>query len=266
MRGLRIGVVGCLAGAAVFSPSAASTTAAEEPRYFHIKIVSSGSWSVNYGEERKQPGLTTAIGVDGKGSENWRWEIQSVARFAGGQMTVAASVFRLSSRVRNSVVSYTIQMGEVYAKKLCDAPRSSLDATFDGLGRRPRWPFGDWVRGSEWLDRVAVTPAGVEVTFRLASHGCDHGAGEHGLSYYNNIEPFESRIPRGAFNPRFDESYKPPAFRDQVSNGRNHDRSDLNKLHTFSGSSKLTVTIKRISEKTARKRRDSYRKYPKDVS
>ncbi len=241
------------------------TTASGQPdvHYFKLRIVSSGSVATDYGEDRFRPGVITASGVDGKDSLSWSWEIQTVAKSVGsGPLVSTAGIVRSRQDRSSSLVNYFIGMGDLFESSLCNSPSTGTLATDDNRGSQPtRRP--DWIKQTE---PVKVSGGALRVgTGLIQFAGCIHGFDEHGLDFSDGASGDDARVPRGAFNPRFDRSFN-EAYASSANLGREHSTSDPHQLHTYVGSSRLTVKIKAVGEEEYRKRGRRYHDTPRGHS
>lgn len=221
-----------------------------DAHHFMMRVIGSGSASADFGEDRKQPGVITASGVDGKESASWRWEVRAVARSVGsGPLVTRAHVERARGVLTASVLSYGIQMGKLGEDPLCeDRQGTTTFLSNDGRGRTARKSgSGEFVHdGFAGIREGGLIVASPE----LSPLSCFHGSPEfgHGLQFVNGTGRDETRVPRGAFNPRFDRSYS-ETYTDSASEDRSHSSSDPNSAHTFAGNSKVELQIKAISER-----------------
>jgi len=243
----------------------ASTSAAAEPdvHFFKLKIVSSGSVTVDYGDDRHQSG-TTAAGVDGKASVSRRWEIRAVAKSVGsGPLLSTAAITRARDDFRANLVDYSILMGQISESPICT---DSVHAVTDdergfALGAGvPEFVLGEFVKEPT---RIRIGGGGSLTVEQIPLGGqCSlHHFDDHGLLFLYGASGDDARIPRGAFNPRFDHSYS-KTFRSAVNEGQDHDLSDPNQLHTFAGSTKLKIKIKAVDEDRYLKRGRRYHNTP----
>jgi hypothetical protein len=237
----------------------AAPAAGSQPvfRYFKVKVVSSGSYVADYGRDRFEPGLTTAAGVDGKESASWRWEVQTIARSVnGGPLQSGAEIVRLTANLSHKLVSYTVQMGELGESRLCNKQRFNTKSDIDPPGRPA--PRGDWIPRSA---PVSVSSVGVSSTSSFGLPTCLHGYSGHGLKFVDGSGAKQAPVPRGAFNPLFDRRFS-RSYSDTAQLGLSHS-GDPNSAHTFAGQSHLTVKIKALSERAAKRKNRRYGRYPK---
>ncbi|MDQ2940091.1 MAG: hypothetical protein M3R23_06135 [Actinomycetota bacterium] len=241
------------------------TTASGQPdvHYFKLRIVSSGSVATDYGEDRLKPGVTTASGVDGKESLSWSWEIQSVGKSVGsGPLVSTAGIVRAREDHSQSLINYFIGMGDLFESSLCTPVKNETLSTDDNRGREPT-PRPDWIRQR---DPVRVSGGALRVgTGLIQFAGCLHSFSEHGLDFIDGASGDDARVPRGAFNPRFDRSFN-DTYASSVNLGREHETSDPNSAHTFVGNSQLKVKIKAVGEEQYRKRGRGYHDTPRGHS
>ena len=233
-----------------------------DTHHFTMRVIGSGSASADFGEDRKQPGLTTASGVDGKESASWRWEVRAVAWSVGaGPLVTRAHVERARGVLTASVLSYGIQMGVLGEELLCqDRQGTTTFLSDDGRGRAARKSgSGEFVHDGF----VRIREGGLDVDSpELSPFSCFHGSPEfgHGLQFVSRTRQDETPVPRGAFNPRFDRSYS-ETYTDSASEDRSHS-GDPNSAHTFAGNSKVELQIKAISERRFDRLLNKYQHVP----
>lgn len=273
---MRALLVSALVAVLVSIPGAA--VAAEEPeRYFLVTLSATGDWAADYGDEGKTPGVVTAAGVDGTAETSWSWEIRAVARsIRGGPVTTLRSIMRARYDGRWSLVSFGVQQGVYSATPLCtsklhrggqgvpgDPAHGSFGTTRPPAGLRGR---GAWVSVFRPDVRIGGGSVTVDVDtgafLGLGNFGCYHDIEGHGSAFFDEVTPKAAPVPRGAFNPRFDRRYR-ETFVKQLGRPRGHDVvNDANQLHTTTGTSRLIVDVKSVTERAARTRAATYRETP----
>lgn len=268
---LVVGLIG------VPATAAATAAAAEQPRYFVVTLSATGDWAADYGDEGRAPGVVTASGVDGTATTSWSWEIRAVARsIRGGPVTTLRSIMRARYDGRWSLVSFGVQQGVYSETPLCtsklhpggrgvpgDPSRGSFGTTHPPAGLRGR---GAWVGMFNPEVRIGGGSVTVEVDtaafLGLGNFGCYHAVDSHGGAFFDEVVPKEALVPRGAFNPRFDRTYRETFVR-QLGRPPRHDVvNDINQLHTTSGTSRLVVDVRSVTERAARQRAAKYREVP----
>jgi hypothetical protein len=253
-----------LAAAGAAAGSIATANAAGAPRgpgqdahYFLLTATSRGEYKVDYGRDL-QPGLTTAAGVDGTTTGSWSWQIRAVGRSVGnGPLRSAAAEFKGSATFTSNLFSYTVQMGEQDIDPLCEGKAPGRIFTRQSPSRsgstRPQWISRR--RSSTSID---YRSGGFEITYPYAlsptAYHCFHGVPE-GLTLHTTTDPADTPVPRGAFNPRSDRSFS-KSWSNPLVNRSREEHGD----HSESGSIRLSVTVKSVSEAKARRMGDSYRK------
>lgn len=255
----RMALAVALTAAGITSPSAAEAASGPGPdaHYFLMKATASGEYTADYGDERLEPGQTTASGVDGAESGSWSWKIRAVGRSLGnGPLRSAAAEFKGSATHSAEIISYGIQMGELGETQLCDgedAPPSetfSYHEGFRGERPRPRWISSPSTAIQYRSGGFAVGYPGYYGLVKYCFHGLPPG-----LTLYSFVLPTETPVPRGAFEPRSDRSFS-GSWSDSVNE---LDDSDGSAVHSETGSSELEITVKSVSERKATKKRDKYR-------
>lgn len=261
---LRIGI----AAAVCASASAAQAGSQAETKFFQVNVQSTGSWTSDYFDDRLEPGITTGAGVDGRESRNWRWQVWAVAKHAGGSadpLRSTRAIIRARTGYAGNLVAWTILMSD-----LNTTPLGCRDGTWRSWDKEGAGPpsRGDIIRLRDDLTvdgelHVALTP--------LIRVECGYHKSEDllfDLGEVNKCLPQYSvvieRLPRGAFNPRFDRSFE-KTFRCRPSNlPPDHGTVvDLNQLHSVSYSSEVTLSIEKISEGKYKRRHARYADYPR---
>ncbi len=241
-------------------------SAAAEPggdaHYFTVRAAGTGSTTADFGEERKLPALGAAgSGVDGKESLSWRWEVQAVAKSVGaGPLITRTHVERARAVLSVSVVSWGRQMFVVTESPLCaDRQGTTTLVSNDGRGLTARRSgFGEYIHGQGYL-RVANGGLDVSGPRFVTPTACFHGS-PHDLGLVWGTSSDEARVPRGAFNPRFDRAYR-RTYTDSASEDRSHG-GDPNSAHTFAGNSKVELQIEAISARRFNRLVKKYQQIP----
>jgi hypothetical protein len=231
----------------IFALGSAAAEPGGDAHYFTARVVGTGSTMADFGEERKQPYSRAAdSGVDGKESLSWRWEVQAVAKSVGaGPLITRAHVERARAVLAVSVVSWGIQNFVLTETPVCaDRQGATTVVSNDGRGWAARKAgFGEYVHGQGDF-RVANGGLGVRGPRLVTPMACFHGS-PHDLGLVWGTGSDEARVPRGAFNPRSDRSYR-KTYTDSDSKDRSHG-GDPNSAHTFTGNSKVELQIDAIS-------------------
>ena len=179
-----------------------------------------------------------------------------------GPLITRARVARGRTVLTVSVVSYSILMGVLKADPVCaDLAGRTTFLSNDGRGRTAR------KSGSgEYLDRgfFRVSSGGLDVDAPpfLAARSCLHGSPDssHDLQFVWGTRSDQARVPRGAFNPRFDRTYR-ETYVDAASKDRSHG-GDPNSAHTFVGNSKVELQIQAISARRFNRLVKKYQRVP----
>ena len=233
------------------------TASAAEQRFFSITVSGSGQFTQDYGEDRYTEG-SRGFGTDGKTTVSWRWKIKSVGRADGERVPFAAAEFRRSVTVQSSTLEYdhNTSGGRLQEDPHCEdsyfkiATGASLGAIDDATGN------GAWVK-LPFARNMSLDSSGFNSAMPSVQDSCAFHANPEGLDFY---ESALVEIPRGAFNPKFDASYS-ESFQDSVNESRiDHDYCCAPLAHSLQGSSKLQIKAKKISKRSAERRRKSYRK------
>lgn len=254
-------VVCCLLAGLV--TAAAGTSANSPTKYFAVVYWGSGSYSVDYGDDRLKPNVTTSFGVDGKASVTWSWTLHTVASRSGDKpVHNDRAILRGSYQMSGQIFSYTIQMGQLEE----DPPACTTGGshrTFDGKDRPAN--RGDWVKwnpGLTYDDAEVSFSARIPTSLAPGSVACYHSVFE-GQEATNAYVPSGFDYPESAFVLRVGKSYEKTLDR-SIDLPLRHDRLvDIAQLHTVRGEVQSAIRVTRISEDTWRKRAKEYRESPK---
>lgn len=204
----------------------AAPAAAAEPLW-GVRAVASGSYALDYGHDRP----ATPSGVDGRGTGTWRWEMKALA--SGLNVDTGTSIFRMEVEEQSDIVLYSLRMNQLQETPHCRPPAQGSV----GWVRDPS--VGLYLRSSRGFQ--------VSHGFFDLLAGCHVGA--HGMSLYDGASPDETLIPRGAFRPRRDGSFK-HTWTQEISLDRSHE-SEPSSAHTFQASGSIRIWVKRLSKRAA---------------
>ncbi len=232
----------------------------QDAHFFLMTAEASGEYTADYGDERLEPGLTTSFGVDGYETGSWSWQIRAVGRAIGnGPLKSAAAEFKGSSSHDVDIISYLVLMSVLSEDHLCvdSAVRRELISYSLPFGASGPFPgtSPQWISSPD--TSIQFRQGGFEVgypsNYNLVQH-CYHGL-PPALQLYSLILPSETPVPNGTFNPRSDRHFK-GSWQDSVSvteavGGPSE--------HLDTGSTELEITVKSVSERKAKKKRDKYR-------
>lgn len=248
--------LGALAGSGYAEAGGAGTSGPGADRhYFRIHITSTGTSAIDYGRDRERAG-NDDVGVDGKITTTWEWQIRAVGESVGDRNLHSTEAnFRGSSQnAYDEFVSWD-NIGGPHTTPLCtgDAPGYSYTRHPGDNGGSDPTPDPDWV-GNHFL-RVDQTNRGLKIDlsrYEFLVRTCYHGLAE-GLLFSDGVKPNDARIPRGGFNPRSD-----PEFSHAYPSGVDPEAQaphggDPHQIHTSAGASGLTVSIESVTEKKADK-------------
>jgi hypothetical protein len=219
----------------------ATPAAAARPRepLWRVTAVASGGYSVDYGQDRPSP----SSGVDGHGTGTWSWRMKALA--AGYDIDTSIAAFRMDVTEQSDIVLYTFQQNQVQETPYCRPPAARPVA---------------WVRDPS-VGLFLSPSRGFQLDHgfgdRLA--GCHVGA--HGMGLYDGVLPTDTPIPRGAFRPRRDRSFK-DTWTQEISLDRTHE-SDPSSAHTFQAEGTITISVRRLSPESARVLRARLRRIPR---
>ena len=215
----------------------ASAARAREPLW-RVIVVASGSYSVDYGQDRPAP----SSGIDGRGTGLWSWRMKALA--SGYEIDTGIAAFRMDVTEQSDIVLYSLQQNQIHETPYCRPPAGSTV---------------DWVRDQSV--GLFLGSGGFQVNHgfgdRLA--GCHVGA--HGMSLYDGASPLETAIARGAFRPRRDRLFK-QTWTQQISLDRTHE-TDPSSAHTFQAEGTITISVRRLSKRAAAALRLRLRSIPR---
>jgi hypothetical protein len=215
----------------------ASAAAPREPLW-GVTAVAFGSYSVDYGQDRPSP----PSGIDGRGSGRWTWRIKALA--SGYDIDTGIAAFRMEVTEQSDIVLYSLQQNQVRETPYCRPPAGS---TVDWV----RDPSVGLFRGSGgfhvdhgFFDRLA---------------GCHVGA--HGMSLYDGASPAETAVAPGSFRPRRDRAFT-HTWTQAISLDRTHE-PDPARAHTFQAEGTITVSVRRLTRRSAAALRVRLRRIPR---
>jgi hypothetical protein len=221
---------------AVATPAAAA--APREPRWGVI-AVASGSYSVDYGQDRPSP----SSGVDGRGTGRWSWRMKGLA--SGYDIDTSIAAFRMEVAEQSDIVLYTLQQNQIRETPYCRPPAGST------VG---------WVRDpSVGLFLSPRRGFQLEHGFGDLLAGCHAGA--HGMGLFDGASPADTPIPRGAFRPRRDRRFE-DTWTQEISLDRTHE-SDPSSAHTFQAQGTITVSVRRLTRRSAATLKIRLRRFPR---
>jgi hypothetical protein len=203
---------------------AAPGTAAAES-HWSVRASGSGSYVLDYGTERD--------GIDGQAGGVWAWQLRALA--SGADLDTEIATFRMQVEESSNLV-----LGD--GSPTCRPPAAG------SVG---------WVRDSRVGLYLARAKRGFQLDhpyFGLLS-GCHVGA--HGMSLYDGATPSET--PYGRFRPRRHRSFE-RTWTQQIDLDGTHEPG---MPHTFSASGGLTIKLRRISARAARRLERGLRATPR---
>jgi len=195
---------------------------------WRVDVHAEGTYAVDYGSERDL--------VDGQESGSWSWEMRALA--SGYALDTDITTFRMSTGETSTVV---LPGGEPY----CRPPASRA------VG---------WIRDEDVGLYFDARRRGFQVDhpFGRLLGGCHVGG--HGMTLYDGAAPADTRIPRGSFRPRRDRSFE-NTWTQAIALDRSHDPGQ--DTHTFAADGTITIEVRRISSRAARKLRLRLRSTPR---
>jgi hypothetical protein len=265
-----VGIALATALIAVLATPKTTTGAGSPDTYFHAKTSSSGTFAVDYQNDDDFR--------DGQYLFVWYWTTQYVVRFTEGRF---ASASALAGRIRfisreesNLTVRFSSDPpGTRHDDSNCpDSPyRVYSNPTRSGGNTVSQFARHDpayWGAGADPA-KPSVSIGGPPEPFKLA--GCHAGPihapareAMHGLVGFPRVR---IEIPRGAFNPRSDRSYKktvPSNVNLSFGDGHEGDGGFTDDApHSVTGTSKVKIRFNDLSKKKAAEKARKYRDEPK---
>lgn len=202
-----------------------AAAAPEEPLW-GVRAVAAGTYTLDYGDDGDS--------IDGQGTGSWRWEMKAVAE--GRNIDTGTAIFRMTVAETSDIVV----AGQT--PNCRPSPGSSIG----------------WVRTSH-AGLFLSSRGGFQVShpFFDRLEGCHAGA--HGMSLYDGASPAETRIPRGVFRPRRDAEFK-RTWTQVIALDRTHESGTP---HTFAAQGTLTIRVRRITRRAARRLEARLRAVPR---
>jgi hypothetical protein len=255
---MRFVVCGLLAA---LMTAAAGASANSQTQYYSVEFSGSGTYAVDYGDDRLQENIFTGAGVDGKEALTWSWRVTTLATRSGqNPIQHARAILQASFVGSGNVLSWRVQMAELPEDPM-ECKDQGSHGTWDGSqapgpkGDRVTWrvPIHYGTKRADFGDRLPSSLAPETVA-------CYHSPSE-GLE--DAWIPSSMRYPGSAFGRAIGASYS-RTDRYAVDLRGDHGRVvDLNQLHTVRGRAQQTIRITRISEQTWRQRSKQFRRAPK---
>jgi hypothetical protein len=193
---------------------------------------------VDYGQDRPSP----PAGIDGRGGGTWSWRMKALA--SGFHIDTDIAAFRMTVAEQSDIVLYSLQQSQMQETPYCRPPTGSTVAWV-------RDPSAGLFLGSRGF-RV-----GHGFFDRLA--GCHVGA--HGMSLYDGASPADTPIARGSFRPRRDRAFT-DTWTQQILLDRTHE-PDAASAHTFQAEGTITISLRRLSRRSAARLRARLRSIPR---
>ena len=221
----------------IVTPAAAAARPSEP--LWGVTAVASGSYSVDYGQDRPSP----SSGVDGRGMGRWSWRMKALA--VGYDIDTSLAAFRMDVTEQSDIVLYTFQQNQMRVTPYCRPPAGSSvgwvrDASV-GLFLSPR---GGFQLDHGFGDRLA---------------GCHVGA--HGMGLYDGVTRTDTPIARGAFRPRRERFFE-DTWTQEISVDRTHE-SDPSSAHTFQAEGTITISVRRLTRRSAAALKVRLRRIPR---
>jgi hypothetical protein len=203
-----------------------------------VIAVASGSYSVDYGQDRPAP----PSGIDGRGTGRWSWRMKALA--SGYDIDTGTAAFRMNVTEQSDIVLYSFQQNQIRETPYCRPPAGS------SVG---------WVRDPS--AGLFLGSGGFHVNHAFGDRlaGCHVGA--HGMSLYDGASPAETAIARGAFRPRWDRFFQ-DTWTQEIALDRTHE-SDASSAHTFAAEGTITISVRRLTRRSAAAFRLRLRRIPR---
>jgi hypothetical protein len=215
----------------------ASAAAPREPLWGVI-AVAYGSYSVDYGQDRPAP----PSGIDGRGTGRWSWRMKALA--SGFDIDTDIAAFRMNVTEQSDILLYSLQQNQLHETPYC---------------RTPAGTTVDWVRDPSLGLFLGMRGFQVDHGFGNLLAGCHVGA--HGMTLYDGASPADTRIARGALRPRRDRTFK-DTWTQEISLDRTHE-TDASSAHTFAAEGTITISVTRLSRRSAAGLRARLRSIPR---
>jgi hypothetical protein len=215
----------------------ASAAAPREPLWGVI-AVAYGSYSVDYGQDRPAP----PSGIDGRGTGRWSWRMKALA--SGFDIDTDIAAFRMNVTEQSDILLYSLQQNQLHETPYC---------------RTPAGTTVDWVRDPSVGLFLGMRGFQVDHGFGNLLAGCHVGA--HGMTLYDGASPADTRIARGALRPRRDRTFK-DTWTQEISLDRTHE-TDASSAHTFAAEGTITISVTRLSRRSAAGLRARLRSIPR---
>jgi hypothetical protein len=219
---------------------AASAAAPPEPLW-GVTAVASGSYSVDYGQDRPSP----SSGIDGRGSGSWSWRIKALA--SGFDIDTDIAAFKMEVTEDSDIVLYTLDQNQLYARPYCRPPAGSTVS---------------WVRDPSVGLFLGSGGFRVDHGFFDLLAGCHVGA--HGMSLYDGASPANTAIARGSFRPRRDRAFS-HTWTQAISLDRTH-QPDPARAHTFQAVGTITISVRRLTRRGAAALKGRLRTIPRSAA
>ena len=207
----------------------ATPATAARPRepLWRVTALASGSYSVDYGQDRPSP----SSGVDGSAAGTWTWSMKALA--SGYDIDTSLAAFRMDVTEQSDIVLYTFQQNQITETPYCRPPAGS---------------HLDWVRDpSVGLFLSRGRGFQLDHGFGDLLVGCHVGA--HGMGLYDGVSRADTPIARGSFRPRRDRSFG-DTWTQAISLDRTHE-SDPSSAHTFQADGMITISVRRLTRRSA---------------
>ena len=204
---------------------AASAAAPPEPLW-GVTAVASGSYAVDYGQDRPSP----PSGIDGRGSGSWSWRIKALA--SGFDIDTDIAAFRMEVTEQSDIVLYSLEQNQLSERPYCRPPAGSTIS---------------WVRDPSVGLFLGSGGFRVDHGFFDRLAGCHVGA--HGMSLYDGASPADTAIARGSFRPRRDRAFS-HTWTQAISLDRTH-QPDPARAHSFQAVGTITISVRRLTRRGA---------------
>jgi len=192
-----------------------------------VKASASGTYALDYGRDGDE--------VDGLGTGSWSWRMKAVAE--GTNIDTDTAIFRMHVEEASDIVLTP-------TTPYCRPPAEG------SIG---------WVRSRVGLYLSSSGGFQVNHPFFDLVEGCHAGA--HGMSLYDGASPADTPIARGSFRPRRDRAFT-DTWTQQILLDRTHE-PDTASAHTFQAEGTITISLRRLSRRSAARLRARLRSVPR---
>jgi hypothetical protein len=166
---------------------------------------------------------------------------------SGYDIETDIAAFRMEVAEQSDVVLYSLQQNELHETPYCRPPAGSTV---------------DWIRDPSVGLFLGSRGFRVDHGFFDRLAGCHVGA--HGMSLYDGASPADTAIARGSFRPRRDRAFR-HTWTQRILLDRTHE-TDAASAHSFQAEGTITISVRRLSRRSAAALRGRLRSFPRALS